>query len=481
MKQHVTTTAQYDDLGRVTQGVDPDRGTHTYAYDAKSQVLTDTATSGSSSRTFGYNYDLLGRAGCAQLGTPTINATGACTTGTTPLIQNTYDTSVLGGSDNPVGRLTQQVATTIFPDGSSGQATDQMQYDARGRVSQKKLLISVPGTWNMSSGLPSDLLTQSYNDANQPTTSAISTSDGHGFSFSQVYDSTTGVQTGLSSGTSQTANLATVSYTVNAQLASINLLSSTGSSLANEQFSYDANLRPTSTVATWQAGSGTTGTILSHARSYDLAGNVTTVNETLAAVPGATNSGGSELQVFCYDEQNRLAWAGNQGTAPGAGTGTCGSGTPSGTLSGGNYGTSFVATHLGQLWQGPLNGSGTQQQYLYCDSAHPHQVSGLYTLGTTCATRTTGNTVYSGSYDAWGNMITRTTGGISSTLSYDALDHLVHWDGHAGTSEDYLYDASGERVLRRAVKSTGTEIYTYPFGLMDIRYSSSGVQVLEND
>ncbi|MEO6891177.1 MAG: RHS repeat-associated core domain-containing protein, partial [Ktedonobacteraceae bacterium] len=41
--------------------------------------------------------------------------------------------------------------------------------------------------------------------------------------------------------------------------------------------------------------------------------------------------------------------------------------------------------------------------------------------------------------------------------------------------------ASGERVLRRAVKSTGTEIYTYPFGLMDIRYSSSGVQVLEND
>ncbi len=78
-------------------------------------------------------------------------------------------------------------------------------------------------------------------------------------------------------------------------------------------------------------------------------------------------------------------------------------------------------------------------------------------------------------------MITRTTGGVASTLSYDALDHLVHWDGHAGTSEDYLYDGSGERVLRRAVKSTGKEIYTYPFGLMDIRYSSSGVQVLEND
>ncbi|MBA2682313.1 MAG: hypothetical protein H0U76_28460, partial [Ktedonobacteraceae bacterium] len=118
---------------------------------------------------------------------------------------------------------------------------------------------------------------------------------------------------------------------------------------------------------------------------------------------------------------------------------------------------------------------------LSCDSTHPHQVSALSTLGTTCATRTTGNTVYSSSYDAWGNVSSRTYSGVSATLSYDALDHLVHWDGHAGTSEDYLYDASGERVLRRAVKSTGKEIFTYPFGLMDIRYSSSGVQVLEND
>ncbi len=70
---------------------------------------------------------------------------------------------------------------------------------------------------------------------------------------------------------------------------------------------------------------------------------------------------------------------------------------------------------------------------------------------------------------------------ISATLSYDALDHLVHWDGHAGTTEDYLYDASGERVLRRVVKSTGTQFFTYPFGLIGERESGVTVFLLTDE
>ena len=38
-------------------------------------------------------------------------------------------------------------------------------------------------------------------------------------------------------------------------------------------------------------------------RSYDAAGNVTNVNTVL---PGGT----TDKQAFCYDEQNRLPWAG---------------------------------------------------------------------------------------------------------------------------------------------------------------------------
>ncbi len=106
---------------------------------------------------------------------------------------------------------------------------------------------------------------------------------------------------------------------------------------------------------------------------------------TQAAVPGQSGSGGSETQNFCYDEQNRLVWAGNSGTQPSAGNGTCGSGTLSNTLSGASYSNSFVYTHLGQLWQGPLNGGSTQDQYLYCSSSQPHQLTDIYSTGATCS------------------------------------------------------------------------------------------------
>jgi YD repeat-containing protein len=87
----VTTSATYDDLGRVTSISDPDRGMHTYTYDNDDHVLTDV----SGSRTLGANYDLLGRLGCVQDAVPTINATGACTSGSHPSLQYTYDTTVL--------------------------------------------------------------------------------------------------------------------------------------------------------------------------------------------------------------------------------------------------------------------------------------------------------------------------------------------------------------------------------------------------
>ncbi len=38
-----TTTMQYDDLGRLTQLADPDRGTHTYTYDANGNVIQDVS------------------------------------------------------------------------------------------------------------------------------------------------------------------------------------------------------------------------------------------------------------------------------------------------------------------------------------------------------------------------------------------------------------------------------------------------------
>src|SRR5258706_7750003 len=220
-------------------------------------------------------------------------------------------------------------------------------------------------------------------------------------------------------------------------------------------------------------GSGNSGTILPQSKTYDPASNVTSLSTTLAAVPGASGSGGSETQNFCYNEQNHLVWAGNSGSQPGAGNGTCGSGTLTNNLTGAGYNTSYLYTHLGQLWQGPQGNTSTPSQYLYCDSSHPHQLTGLYSLGATCSNKT-GQT-YASSYDAWGNVTSRNVNGTTATLSYDGLDHLTKYDAGSNGQEQYIYDASGERVLRRSTSSGSTTMTVYAFGLEEHLYSGSGV------
>jgi YD repeat-containing protein len=456
----VTATATYDSMGRVTQESDPDSGTHTYTYDANGQVLTDV----SGTRTLGSNYDLLGRLGCLQDAAPTVNATGACTSGTHPYEQDTYDVSApgaqWGSTDYPVGRLTQSIATTYYPNGDVFITTQNTQYDQRGRAITDQLKLTLPSSWNVTTALPTYQMASSYNDANQLTTVTTSTvaANGNstpGYTMTQVYDSTTGLLVGLGNTSSQVANLASVLYNENALVSSINFATNTGSAtVASEQFSYDGDLRPIETNATWQSGSGTTGTILDQQRSYDPASNVISLSTTLAGVPGKSGSGGSETQNFCYDEQDRLVWAGNSGTQPAAGNGTCGSGTLSSNLSGAAYSNSFVYTHLGQLWQGPLNGGSTQYQYLYCNSNAPHQLNGMYPMGTTCSNLS--GAVYKTSYDTWGNATSRTYNGTSTTQSFDLLDQLVKWNSGSTQKQWYAYNTSGERVLLRSTNSSAT-------------------------
>ncbi len=193
-------------------------------------------------------------------------------------------------------------------------------------------------------------------------------------------------------------------------------------------------------------------------------------------MPGTNNSGGSETQNFCYDEQNRLVWAGNSGTQPGAGNGTCGSSTLASGLAGASYSNSSVYTHLGELWQGPLPGGSTQEQYLYCAS-NTHQLVGLYptTSGATCSNYSTKTAGYSiGSYDGFGNVASRMAYTTTGTLTYDILDHLTQWSAGSSNQEQYLYDASGQRMLRRFTNNNGTTILTYPFGIEEYQYSSTG-------
>lgn len=194
---------------------------------------------------------------------------------------------------------------------------------------------------------------------------------------------------------------------------------------------------------------------------------------------GQNTSGGNETQNFCYDELNRLVWAGNSGTQPGVGNGTCGNATLANGLPGANYNTSYAYTHLEQIWQAPLNGKGSSQQYLYCGS-QPHQLTGIYPTGTTCSNASGSTAAYSAKYDSWGNMVSRSNGTVSATLSYDVFDHLVQWNSTDSSNatnalqEWYAYDAKGNRVLLRSSSGGTTSITTYPFSLEEHTYDATG-------
>ncbi|HEU5380401.1 MAG TPA: hypothetical protein VFV38_33675, partial [Ktedonobacteraceae bacterium] len=130
-----------------------------------------------------------------------------------------------------------------------------------------------------------------------------------------------------------------------------------------------------------------------------------------------------------------------------------------------SYTAPFIYTNLGQLWQGPLNGQGSVQQYLSCDASHAHQLTGLYPTGTTCASRGSATAVYSASYDAWGNQSSRTYNGVTATLSYDQFNRLTQWDAGSNGQEQYVYDVSGNRVLKRSTSGGTTSLTAYAFGL----------------
>ena len=180
-------------------------------------------------------------------------------------------------------------------------------------------------------------------------------------------------------------------------------------------------------------------TLFDQSRAFDAAGNVTTANTTLPA--------GTDNQAFCYDEQDRLTWAGSAGTPP------CGVSLTPGTLAAAQYTQSFGYDNLGRLTAGPLGA------YTYGDTAHIHAATAI-------------GSSYTAAYDAAGSMTCRaplsssTCSGVQTgaQLSPDAKGSLSAWQNtpsNPTVMAGFLYDGRGNRVEQQVTQNGTTTTTVY--------------------
>jgi RHS repeat-associated protein len=163
------------------------------------------------------------------------------------------------------------------------------------------------------------------------------------------------------------------------------------------------------------------------------------------------------VQAFCYDEQNRLTWAGSTGTPP-----CTGPAITTGTLAGAQYTQSFSYDNQDRLRSSPLG------SYSYDDANHLHAATFV----------DSGTDDYSATYDASGNMLTRAPSESQpqQKLSYDNEGRLTAWQ-NAPTSPtstaQYLYDGEGNRVEQQATTG-GTTTTTVYVGSLESVATTSG-------
>ena len=205
---------------------------------------------------------------------------------------------------------------------------------------------------------------------------------------------------------------------------------------------YDADTRLSSLSLT---NVSTSAVLFRSQRGYDAASNVTAVNTTLSA--------GTDNQAFCYDEQNRLVWAGASGTP------SCGASLTAGSLSSASYTQTFAYDTLDRLTSGPLG------SYTYGDTTHLHAVTSIGSGPT-----------YTATYDAVGDMTCRAPDNTTTCagtptgaqLGYDNEGRLTTWQNVPSsptTTDGFLYDGAGNRVEQLVtVNGSITTTTTYVAG-----------------
>ncbi len=408
---------EYDLLGREIRTTDPDRGVTEMTYNDADQVVSRKDGRGT---TLFYDYDALGRATAVHEGAPDgpkraewrydvladgTPAPGLPTASIRYVDGNAYRTDILG-----YDKGNQPTGMSITIPAAEGKLAGTYKFTSGYGADGDLVSATMPAV----GGLAEETLTYGYNSLGLPST-----------------------LTGKSTYVTDT------SYTPYAEPQQMTL--SAGGKWVKRSLEYEIGTRRVIRSVTERETAGRRLSNVSY--DYDQAGNVTRV----ANQPGADTGEATDVQCFGYDYLRRMtgAWTpgdGNCSAAPSAGT----LGGPAPYWHAWTY--DKVGNRRSQTTTAP-DGKSTTSTYEYPEpgKARPHAVNKVTTTGPS------GTRVDEYGYDEAGNTTTRKlASGVNQTLEWDAEGALAKVTDN-GKVTSYLYDADGDRLLRR--DATGTTLY----------------------
>ncbi|MGW5877020.1 RHS repeat-associated core domain-containing protein [Nocardiopsis terrae] len=442
-----TWTYDYDLRGRKVSETDPDTGVSEMVYDDLDRVVESTDARGQTLQTV---YDELGRQVELRDGDGDLRA------------EWTFDSVAIG----------QPAASTRYEEGQA-YTTRVLGYDPVNRPRAHQ--ISIPSSEGELAG--NYLFRTTYHpDGSVRATTMPAAGALHSEPVVYGYDD-------LGNPTTMSGNDHIVTETVYSKVGNLVQrefhLGSLGANRTWQSFDFDEKtnrLDMASVVPQLGEGSLSTQTY-----GYDDRGNLLSINDEPTDTERA-----SDVQCFDYDHLRRL----NQVWTPDAtGEEACAAEPQVSELGGADpYWHEFTYDEIGnrvqEVQHGP--GGGITRDYTSPEDGEgpAHAVTQVAESGSS------GNSTHSYDYDQAGNMISRADGEHDQTLEWGPEGELTKVTGDLSTTE-YVYDADGERLLRRANGATtlylpGMEVtWDEPAGTEEAtRYFSHAgetVAVREND
>jgi RHS repeat-associated protein len=427
-----TWTYSHDLRGRQIKVQDPDQGVTVTTYDAADQVATVRDARGT---TLAYEYDALGRKTAVHRDStdgPVLTswlydtlAKGQLTSSTRKIGTDEYVSVVAGYNDRY-----QPTGTRITIPAAEGALKGTYASDATYFADGSPKTTTMPAATGVSTGLPTEKLSYSYDTLGNPTLLLGVGSYVNGTDYDP--------------------------YGSPLQLA----LANGGNKFSWQTFAYEEGTRRLARQKVTREGRADPDSDVRYA--YDPAGNVTSVSDAPAGQPADT-------QCFRYDHQRRLteAWTPAQGCATAPSVSGLGGPAP--------YWQSYTYDATGnratRVEHAAAGDTTTAYSYPPTGQPRPHAVTGATITGP----GTTRKIAYG--YDDAGSLTTRRTGDAEpQEFTWDAEGHLasVADPGVTDPAETtrYVYDADGTRLLRR--DATGVTLY---LGNTELRYDKATAKV----